>query len=386
MSSIDNFIGDINKQFGESVLMKGNQVPIFDKIPFSSPRLNYMTYGGIPIGKSTELFGPESGGKTTTAIDLAGNAQRYATNKYEEEVFLLESEIKKLAKSDAAYAKKELKKVEKQLAELTEEGKRKVMWIDTEHTFEDSWAKKNGINTEELLFFKPQQQSAEKVLATALKAVQTGQLILVIIDSTPLLVSEQKREKGIEGKTYGGNASVLTDFSYVLAPALAKHNTAMVAINQVRDDFSNPYNLYATPGGHAWKHMHALRLLIRKGKYFDSNITELKNSANEPQGNFVRVRIKKTKCCKPDRNDGFYTLNYGTGIDIINDTVDVAIYNDLMSQRGSWYYILEEGGVVKEIDGEEIKFQGRRNVVEYFENNEDAFEELYVKLNEKILE
>lgn len=384
MSKIDSFVNEINKKFGEEIIMKGNKVPQFDKIPFSSPRLNYMTYGGVPIGKSTELFGPENGGKSTTAIDLAGNAQNMAKNKYESRVFYLENKIKKLEEKTTKKSKREIKKYNKELQELEKEGPRKVLWIDSEHTYDPDWAEKNGVNTENLMFFKPQQQTAEEILEVVVNAVDTGQILLVIIDSIPMLISGQKMDKGMTGKTYGGNAAALTDFSKIISPKLSKNESSLVAINQTRADFDNKYNLYKTPGGRAWKHLHALRLLIRKGKYFDNNLKELSNSTDEPKGNFVRVRIDKTKCCKPDRREGFYTLHYSNGIDLINDTIDVAIYNDLMSRRGAWYYILEDGGVVKEEDGEEIKFQGRTALVNYFEENEEKFEELYEKLNDRI--
>src|SRR5699024_10876207 len=158
-----------------------------------------------------------------------------------------------------------------------------------------------------------------------------------------------------------GIAGAVTEFSRRVSPRLSKHRSALIIINQSREDMNNPYNMYHTPGGRALKHLHALRLYFRKGSLLDEQNREQPNRYAEPSGNIVDFTVVKTKICKPDRRLGQYTLNYTKGIDVLNDTVDMALRYGYIAQAGSWFQFInpETGEILKDVGGDDLKFQGR---------------------------
>jgi recombination protein RecA len=175
---------------------------------------------------------------------------------------------------------------------------------------------------------------------------------------------------------------------------LSKYKTALIGINQIREDIDNPYNLYSTPGGKAWKHLCALRMLFRKGFFIDDDNKEVpQNKALEPKGNVSDVKIEKTKVCRPDRRVGFQTIKYDVGIDVLADTVDIAIKYGFVFQSGSWFNLIdpETGEILADYDSVEdkeiqLKFQGKPALLEYLRTNEATFTELYDAVNAKVKE
>jgi hypothetical protein len=140
--------------------------------------------------------------------------------------------------------------------------------------------------------------------------------------------------------------------------------------------------------GRAWKHLHALRIFCRKGKFLDDKNQELANSAAQtPFGNKADLRIVKTKVCKPDRLTGFHTINYSKGIDVMNDTIEMALQYKFITQSGAWFYIMdpETGEVMTLGDDTTLKFQGRPALLAYLEDDADLFEELYQAVNTKTM-
>lgn len=372
MGKLDLVLKEINKKY-DGIVMKGNEFPTIEKIRFSSPRLNYMTYGGIALGKATELFGTEGGGKTTTCLDLAKNAQIKAKKDYENELKDLREELSELEKSGAKSYKKRITELQQRIEELEENGQRKVVYIDAENTLDDAWATTLGVNVEELILIKPQEQTAEQVLQMILDIIKSGDAILVILDSIPMLISQQAFEANLDKKTYAGASGALSVFSQKVSQLLHKYNTAFVAINQVREDFDNPYNAYKTPGGRALKHLFTVRLLVRKGRFIDEKCNELTNGAEEPVGNLVDVRVEKTKLFKPNRRLGHYTLNYTNGVDVLSDTIDVAVWVGIINQGGSWFSVNH--------NGEELKFQGKPKLIQYLQQHPEVYERVYEEVN-----
>lgn len=381
MSDLSQVLNEINKKY-DGIVMKGSNFPKLDKIPFSSPRINYMTYGGIALGKACELFGPENGGKTTTALDIVKNAQIKAKNDYSQLISSMQTELDELKEKNNKTDKKRIKDLETELDELKDKGMKRVVYVDAENTLDDEWAQTIGVDLDELILIKPHEQTAEQILQMILDIIKSDGVILVVLDSIPMLVSQQAFENTLEKKTYAGNSGALSEFSNKVAQLLYKHETAFVAINQVREDFDNPYNMYKTPGGKALKHLFTVRLLVRKGRFIDERCQELNNSADTPAGNLVDIRVEKTKLFKPDRRLGYYTLNYSTGVDIINDTIDIAVMYDIIQQGGSWFTVLTEKGEPMEVDGNILKFQGKPKLIDCLKSNKEVFDSVYSRVND----
>lgn len=383
--NIDLAMANINKKFGEQLCREGTELIYVDKIPFSSPTANYMTYGGVPIGKATEFFGGEGGGKTTTTLDVAANAQKKFKEEWEHQVEQCTAKYEAMAavKSTEKKAEKYKKEV---LDELIEQGPRVVVYVDAENTLDVEWAALLGVNTEDMILIRPQTQTAEQVLQMMIDLVDTGNVGLIVLDSIPCLVPQVIFEESLEKKSYGGVAGPMSIFCAKVTPYLTKHRTALIMINQVREDLSNPYNAASTPGGKALKHLYALRLRFKKGKLLDEMNRELPSTAETPEGNIVQVEVVKTKVCKPNRRLGYYTLNYTHGIDVIADTVTMALKYDYIVQAGSWFTFMDpdSGEVICDEDGTDLKFQGMAKLLEFLRNDEYMLHELMYNLHEKI--
>ena len=326
MSRLDELMKSINKEFKEDLIHKGLSQYDYERIPFTSPRLNYMTFGGLPVGKLIEFYGEEHGGKTTTALDVVANYQNMQkdmdTPKY-------------------------------------------VLYADLENTLDTVWATKLGVDIEDMYIFNPTNQGAETIFEKLLQFIDTGEIGLIVIDSLGVMVSNQALDKSVEDKTYGGIAMALTNFSKKAEMLCHKHNCTIIGINQMRDDMNSMYGGTTTTGGKAWKHNCSARFEFRMGKYIDEKGNDLTRSAENPAGNIVQVAMKKNKTCPPTRRTGFYTLNYLNGIDYLKDLVEVAIKYGIIEKAGAWFSIIDPD------TGELIdKLQGQPRVYEYLESSE----------------
>lgn len=386
MNALDKVISDLNKKYKTELVQKGTALVYSEKIPFTSPRANFVTYGGVPIGKSTEFLGPENGGKTTSALDIVGNAQKLALKTFKDRVDSLQAELNNLLEKDSKQAQKDASKVKAELDELKELGPKKVVYVDAENTLDEAWARKLGVDTDELYLIRPQDHTAEQVLQMIIDICNSGQVICLVLDSIPSLVSQKLYDKTMEDKSYAGISDAAAEFSRKISSVISKHHTALIMINQIRDNMQNPFDRFHTPGGRALKHLHALRLFFAKGSFFDEDNKELPKKAETPCGNLVDMTIVKTKVCKPDRRIGFYTLNYSTGIDVLNDTVDLAIKFDFIVQSGSWFSFInpETGEVMQDNSGDDLKFQGKASLLDFLRDDEDMFEELYEAITDKL--
>lgn len=213
MSQMDALMKEINKEFKGDILHRGLAAFDYERIPFTSPRLNYMTYGGIPKGKLIEFYGEEHGGKTTTALDIVANYQ-------------------------------------------TMENAKGVVYADLENTLDSVWATKLGVDftRDDIWVMNPTNQGAETIFEKILQMIATDEVGLVVIDSLGVMVSNQALEKSVEDKTYGGIAMALTNFSKKAEMLCHKHNCTIIGINQMRDDMNSMYGGVTTTGGKAWKH------------------------------------------------------------------------------------------------------------------------------------
>lgn len=384
MRELDKALAAINKDAGAEIIKQGTEIIYVDKIPFSSPTMNYMTYGGVPIGKVTEFFGGENGGKTTTALDIVANAQQLFEEEFEFKCDELEKAIDKLGDSKSN-AKAKANKI-KELEDLRDKGPKAVVYIDLENTLDVEWARLLGVDTELMYLLRPENQTAEQVLQYTIDLMKTGEVGLVVLDSIPCLIPQQVFEEDLEKKSYGGVSKVLTDFSNRIPPIVAKHHITFIGINQVREDLNSTYAHEVTPGGRAWKHLCSLRLKFKKGDNLDANNTEIPRNSENPAGNKVQAEIVKTKVCRPNRRLGYYTLNYIDGIDVLYDTIQMGIRYNFILKSGAWFNLCDPdtGEILTDEDGAEIKLQGRSKLIQYLNDNPDVYEDLYCRIDEKL--
>lgn len=139
-------------------------------------------------------------------------------------------------------------------------------------------------------------------------------------------------------------------------------------INQVREDLNSMFGGTITPGGRAFKHACSARFEFRKGKFIDANGKELTNNAENPAGNIIHVVVKKTKIFEPTRRVGYYTINYLTGPDFMNDYIDVGIQTGVINQKASYFDIIDIN--TGEILNTE-KIQGKPKLKEQLEQHEE---------------
>lgn len=382
MRNIDLKMAELNKKFKAQIINQGTDIIEVAKIPFSSPTANWMTYGGIPVGKITEFFGGEGGGKTTSALDICANAQKKFNEVFEQHREKVLDEIEQLKAKDTKDSKKKADKLMSDLMEYVERGPRVVVYIDAEQTLDVQWAQLLGVDTEAMILVRPQEQTAEQVLQIAIDLIATGDVGLCVLDSIPMLVSQNIFNEDMDKKSYGGISQALTVFCSKVTPHLTQQQCAFIGINQIREDLASMYNTVSTPGGKMWKHACSLRLRFRKDTLLDMNNGELTSRAENPAGNRVGIEIAKTKVCKPDRRIGYYTLNYTEGIDVLADIITVALQYRILKQGGSWYYYLdEEGNVELDAENNEIKFQGKAKLLDELRNDEEFKEDVISRLD-----
>lgn len=336
--SLEEAMREVNKKFKSDVCKQGLSFDDVKRIPFSSPRLNYMTYGGMPVGRIIEFAGEEGGGKTTTALDLVAHAQKMFPDK-------------------------------------------QVLYVDIERTLDAEWAEKLGVDIDRLILFSPDEQTAEEIMEATKTIVETGSISLCVLDSLAAMVSAQAYSKTIEDRTYGGISMALTLFSKEMIPVCARTGCTMIGINQVREDMNSTYGGTTTTGGRAWRHNCSVRMTFQKSDYLDDKGNSIPRNSENPVGHLVKVALVKSKVCKLDRKVGFYTLKYLTGIDYISDIIDLAIKAGIVNAAGAWYSILDENGNVAQNEGTALKFQGRAKLHAFLSENDDWADEI----NEQVL-
>ena len=392
---LEDILKGINKDFKKELAVKGIGEFKIKRIPFTSPRLNYETYGGIQRGRISMFAGKESSGKSTTALDIVKNAQILFKKEYNEEVNQLCTQIKQyediLANSESGKIKKEEAKknipiLREKLQYLEKRGVLKIVYFDAEGTIDSDWARKIGVDVDEVYLVRLHTQTAEQFLDQVMRVTRdTDDVGLIVIDSIAVLVPQLVHGKSFEQKNMGGNAKVVTDFCNEVCPILGQKDIACIIINQARDDFNNPYAEFAIPCGNALKLASSLTLTFQKGALLDEVGNEQKKSYERPQGNLVWVRILKTKICKPDRRVGFYTLSYDYGVDVVADLVPLAIEYEIIKKAGSWFSVVNPytGEVLTDANGDVIKFQGMLNLINYIRENQDIYDYIYTFINDQ---
>lgn len=369
--SLQEIAEEWNKSSSAEVYRVGAHKVSVPRVPFSSSSMNYQSYGGMPRGRVVEFFGGEGSGKTTTSLDLVANAQYLLEDEYEELHDLYTKELEELKASKASKTK-----IAIATDKLNNLNKQKVVFLDLENTLDLEWAENMGVDVESLHIITPEAESAETILTYVLEMLASGEVGAFFLDSIPYLVPQQILEKDMSQKMYGGISSTLTDFIKKATPYITKYRILFLAINQVREDLTNPYSMYSTPGGRMWKHACSVRIQFKKGKFTDEKGNELNNSAENPAGNQVIASLVKSKVFRPNRRIAQYRIDYYTGIVVEEDLLEIGIQLGEVIKNGAWYRMVDENGEFLKINDVEFNFQGRVNAIQGLRDHPELYDHL----------
>ena len=315
---IDMAVGQIERQFGKGSIMKlGAEGSAVDVRCISTGSLSLdiaLGIGGIPRGRVTEIFGPESSGKTTLALEVIAEAQKVG--------------------GVAAF-------------------------VDAEHALDVQYARKLGVQTDDLLVSQPDY--GEQALEITEILVRSGALDVVVIDSVAALVPKAEIDGEMGDSHMGLQARLMSQALRKLTAIISKSHTSVIFINQIRHKigvmFGNPET---TTGGNALKFYASVRLDIRsRGAIKDGQ---------DVVGNRTRVKVVKNKIAPPFKEAEF-DIMYGKGISKSGDVLDLGVNLNLVEKSGSWY----------SYEGERLG-QGRETAKQILEENPDIMEQLQSKI------
>ena len=365
MSRFEEIIAKKRKDWGCPELMDIGSIPT-SKISFSSPLLNYSTYGGIPRNRITEFCGVPGGGKSTTAIDICKNAYELFKREYDEDKQKLQVLVNKGDKSAKI-----------KLEELEDRGPKRVLYVDLEHSFDAAWSKTLNIDPDKIEIMQPPDVFAEDILQTVQELIESDELGLVVIDSLPSLVTQSEIDKKYGERTVASLSGLLTVFFRKITPILTRYETTLLFINQIRQNFENPY-VIKTPGGEAPKYYASLRMLFQLGKPVDFLGNELPMSTENPDGYIINAKILKQKSAPNDRKQGSYFLMCKSGIRVDMDYAQLAMKRyGLIRKAGAWFSFVEpDTGEILEVNEKTVKVNGMIKVYEFLQNNTEYFNRL----------
>ncbi len=311
-------VDQIEKQFGKGSIMRLGEAHKIDveMIPTGSLSLDLALGGGIPKGRIIEIYGPESSGKTTVCLHAVAEVQK--------------------AGGTAAY-------------------------IDAEHALDPAYAKRLGVNTEDLLISQP--DSGEQALEILETLVRSNAVDIVVIDSVAALVPQAEIEGDMGDAHMGLQARLMSQALRKLTGVISRTKCTVIFVNQLRMKigvmFGNPET---TTGGQALKFYSSVRMDIRR-------ISQIK-TGEAIIGNHVRVKVVKNKIAPPFREAEF-DIMYNQGISREGDLIDLAADNEIVQKSGAWY----------EYEGQKIA-QGREAAKAYLAENPKIFDEIAKKTRE----
>jgi recombination protein RecA len=320
--SVELAITQIERQFGKGSIMRlggGEQISDIAVIPTGSLSLDLaLGVGGVPRGRVVEIYGPEAGGKTTLALHIIAEAQK--------------------RNGLAAF-------------------------IDAEHALDVAYAKRIGVNTDDLLISQP--DTGEQALEIAETLVRSGALDVLVVDSVAALVPKAELEGEMGDAQMGLQARLMSQALRKLTGSISKSRTTVIFINQIRMKigvfFGSPET---TTGGNALKFYSSMRLDIRK-------MTSIK-IGQEIVGFRTKVKVVKNKVAPPFRETEFDII-FGEGISREGDILDLAVENGIIEKSGAWY----------SYKGDRVG-QGRDNSRIFLKENKDLLKQLEDEVRGKI--
>jgi recombination protein RecA len=319
--AVDSAMSQIERQFGKGSIMKLGSRPIVDIPVISTGSIaldRAMGIGGFPRGRVVEIYGPESSGKTTLALHAVANAQRQG--------------------GIAAF-------------------------IDAEHALDEAYARRLGVNCDELLVSQP--DTGEQALEIADMLLRSGAIDVIVIDSVAALVPRAEIEGEMGDAHMGLQARLMSQALRKLTGTIGKTNTCLIFINQIRMKigivFGNPET---TTGGNALKFYASVRLDIRR-------MGAIKNG-QDVVGNRTKVKVVKNKMAPPFKEAEF-DIMYGEGISTIGDLVDIGVEAGIVDKSGAWY----------SFNGERIG-QGRENAKSFLKENADILATLNQRVRDAV--
>ena len=311
--TLDLAISQIEKQFGQGSIMRMGEDSIVKIEGISTGSISLdaaLGIGGIPRGRITEVYGPESSGKTTLTLHIIAEAQK-----------------------SGGYA----------------------AFIDAEHAMDPEYAKKLGVDTDNLLISQP--DTGEQALDITETLVRSGALDVIVIDSVAALVPKAELDGDMGDSHMGLQARLMSQALRKLTGTVSKSRTSVIFINQIRHKigvmFGSPET---TTGGNALKFYASIRLDIRR-------IGQIKEG-DQVVGNRTRVKVVKNKVAPPFKNTEF-DIMYGEGISYEGDLLDLAVQADIVNKMGAWY----------SFNKEKIG-QGKENAKRYLQDNENVLNEI----------
>jgi recombination protein RecA len=320
--ALETAILKIEKAHGKGAIMRlGENVNMnIEAISTGSIALDVATgIGGLPRGRIVEIYGPESSGKTTLALHAIAQAQKNG--------------------GEAAF-------------------------IDAEHALDPIYASKLGVDIDSLLVSQP--DDGEQALEIAEALTRSGALDIVVIDSVAALVPRAEIEGEMGDSHIGRHARLMSQALRKLAGAIARSNTIIIFINQLREKVGVIYGSpEVTTGGRALKFYSSIRIDVRK-------IEQLKGPGNEFTGSRTRAKVVKNKVAPPFKEAEF-DIMYGMGISREGEIVDLGAKTNIVNKSGAWYSY-----------GEQRLGQGRENVKELLKNDPSLADEIEAKVRESL--
>lgn len=283
-AKVDEVMAKINKDFGPGTIMRLGDAPTqkFDVISTGSLMIDRATgINGLPRGRFVEIYGPESSGKTTITLHVIAEAQKLGLM---------------------------------------------CAFIDAEHAFDAEYAASLNVNVDELNVSQPDY--GEQALEIADRLISTGLFGVVVVDSVAALTPKSEIEGEMGDSKMGLHARLMSQACRKLVGIVAKSNTLLIFVNQIRMKIGGYGNPEVVPGGEALKFYSSIRMDVRKS-------TQLKDG-EVSVGNLTKVKIVKNKCAPPFKTAEFDIL-YGQGIDRIGELIDLAVEKNVVKKSGSWY-------------------------------------------------
>ena len=317
-TALDAVMSQIRKEFGEMSIMRLGDQDVKEIPVISTGALSLdlaLGVGGLPRGRIVECYGQESSGKTTLALHVVANAQK--------------------AGGVAAF-------------------------IDAEHALDPQYAKKIGVDLDELIVSQP--NSGEEALTICEQLVKSGALDVVVVDSVAALTPQAEIDGNMGDSHMGLQARLMSQAMRKLTATIAQTKTLLIFTNQVREKigvmFGNPET---TPGGKALKFYATCRLQVQR-------IGAIKNPQGEVVGNRTRVKVVKNKVAAPFTEAEFDIL-YACGISREGSVLDAALARGIVEKRGSWLSY-----------GTEQLAQGTLAAIEFLKSNSEILEEIIEKV------